>query len=63
MRSNAKMMFLKGGFGTSNARRLKTIPIVRKLATKTPATTVVISMLIMSALLPANTRTEGKLWN
>jgi hypothetical protein len=61
MSIRAKMMFLRGGFGTSNARILKIIPSVRKLATKTPATTVDISMIVMSALMPANTRTEGKL--
>jgi hypothetical protein len=61
MSIRAKMMFLRGGFGTSNARILKIIPSVRKLATKTPVTTVVISMIVMSALMPANTRTEGKL--
>jgi hypothetical protein len=61
MSIRAKMMFLKGGFGTSSARILKTIPSVRKFPTKTPATIVDISMFIMSALMPANTRIEGKL--
>jgi hypothetical protein len=61
MSSRTKMMFLKGGFGTSSARILKTIPSVKKFPTKTPATIVDISMIIMSALMPANTRIEGKL--
>ena len=61
MSIRTKMMFLRGGFGTSSARILKTIPSVRKFPTKTPATIVVISMFIMSALMPANTRIEGKL--
>jgi hypothetical protein len=61
MSSSAKMMFLRGGFGTSSARILKTIPSVKKFPTKTPATIVDISMIIMSALMPANTRIEGEL--
>lgn len=61
MRSSANMMFLKGGFGTSSARMLNTIPSVRKFATKTPATTVDISIVNMSPLLPAIARSEGKL--
>ena len=61
MSSRAKMMFLNGGFLVSSARMLKTIPSVRKLATMTPVTIVVISIRVISALMPANTRTEGKL--
>jgi hypothetical protein len=61
MSNRAKIMFFNGGFGTSSARILKTIPSVKKFPTKTPATIVDISMIIMSALMPANTRIEGKL--
>ena len=61
MNIRKKIMFFKGGFGTSIARMLNTIPSVRKFATKTPATTVNISMIYMLSLLPEIARPEGTL--
>lgn len=60
MNSNSATMFLRDGFGTSSSRMLSIIPTVRKLPAKTPAMIVVISMMVISALAPDNSRTEGK---